>query len=111
MSAEIVPDYDLKNLIEKEKAVLVYFSSQNCSVCKVLKPKVEELIKTRFEKIRFVYVDLNLNPEFSSQYQVFTAPSILLFFENREQIRKSRVISLSEFEKEIDRIYTLFFLE
>ena len=40
--------FDLDSLQEKiaaEKGVLLYFSNDSCSVCKVLRPKVAELLQ------------------------------------------------------------------
>ena len=35
---------ELQDMISWEKGLLLYFSSDSCSVCKVLKPKVAELL-------------------------------------------------------------------
>ena len=96
---------------EKETAVLAYFSTDACNVCKVLKPKVEELIHTEFPKIKLAYIKSDQLPEVAAQNQVFVAPTILVFFEGREYIRKSRNIGISELQQEIERPYSLVFSE
>ncbi len=96
-------------LKEKEPALLAYFSTEACNVCKVLKPKVGELIETVFPKIRTVYIQTDKVPEAAAQNQVFTVPTILVFFDGREYIRKSRNIGIGELQQEIDRPYSLFF--
>ncbi len=96
---------------EKEPALLSYFSTDTCNVCKVLKPKVAELIRTEFPKINLIYIQSDKLPEVAAQHQVFTAPTILVFFEGREHIRKSRNIGLDELYHEILRPYTLIFAE
>ena len=108
MFKEII-SYDEFLKLKEELAVLVYFSSEGCNVCKVLKPKVEELIKTKFPKIKLAYIKSDILPEVAAQNQVFTAPTILLFFDGREYIRKSRNIGLSELEQEICRLYSMMF--
>lgn len=97
-------------LKENEPALLAYFSTDACNVCKVLKPKVEELIQTEFPKIKLVYIPSDQLPEVAAQNQVFAAPTILIFFEGREYIRKSRNIGIRELQQEIERPYNLIFL-
>lgn len=95
--------------LKEEPALLAYFSTEVCNVCKVLKPKVEELITKKFPNIKLTYIKSDVLPEVAAQNQVFTAPTLLVFFDGREYIRKSRNIGLSELEKEIDRLYSMMF--
>jgi thioredoxin-like negative regulator of GroEL len=94
---------------DKEEAALVYFSHENCNVCKVLRPKVAELISNKFPKIDLIYSDTQKYPEISGQYSVFTVPTILVFFDGREYIRESRFVNLSKFEERIHKLYEAYF--
>lgn len=96
-------------LKDEEPALLAYFSTETCNVCKVLKPKVAELIQSEFPKIKLVYIKSDILPEVAAQNQVFAAPTILVFFDGKEYIRKSRNIGISELHKEIDRPYSMMF--
>lgn len=98
-------------LKQKEPALLTYFSTEICNVCKVLKPKVGELIDNEFPIIRTVYIQTDKIPEAAAQNQVFVVPTILVFFEGREYIRKSRNIGIGELQQEISRPYSLLFAE
>lgn len=109
MFTEIQSFEEFLQLKESEPALLGYFSTEACNVCKVLKPKVEELIQTEFPKIQLVYIKSDLYPEIAAQNQVFTAPTILVFFEGREYIRKSRNIGIGELHREIERPYSMIF--
>ena len=95
--------------LKAEPAILAYFSTDSCSVCKVLKPKVEELITSAFPKIKLAYINSDKLQEVAAQNHIFTAPTLLVFFDGREYIRKSRNIGLSELEKEIGRLYSMMF--
>jgi thioredoxin 1 len=104
--------YDLSLLlekIEKEKGLLVYFSTESCSVCKVLKPKVSELLLGRFPSMASCYVDTDKSPVLSGQHRIFTVPSILVFFEGKEYFRFSRSIGLHQLEEALDKPYSLIF--
>ena len=95
--------------LKEEPALLAYFSTDACSVCHVLKPKVEELIQIEFPKMKMVYVKSDEQPEVAANNRVFTAPTVVVFFEGREYIRKSRAFGVSELKQEIERIYSMLF--
>lgn len=109
MFKEIKSFDEFLKLKEKEPAVLAYFSTDVCNVCKVLKPKVDELIRADFPEIKLLYIKSDQLPEVAAQNQVFAAPTILVFFTGREYIRKSRNIGISELKNEIERPYSMMF--
>lgn len=99
----------LEELIVKEPAVLVYFNTQTCSVGEAFLPKVKKLVDSLFPKILLVTVDINFSPEISAYYSAFVEPTILVFYDGKETIRKSRNISVFELEESIKRPYQLIF--
>ena len=99
---------EVQEIISTEKAVLIYFSGQNCSVCTVLKPKIEEQIKLNFPKIKTYEVKADLYKQITSNFLVFSIPTILVFFDSKEFKRYGRNISVAKFLEEIKRPYTLF---
>ncbi|MBK6282053.1 MAG: thioredoxin family protein [Draconibacterium sp.] len=109
MFTEIQSFDEFLKLKNEEPALLAYFSTEACNVCKVLKPKVADLLQQEFPKIKSVYIKSDKLPEVAAQNQVFTAPTILVFFDGREYIRKSRNIGIGELQLEIERPYSLIF--
>ena len=95
--------------IEQNDAVLFYFSHQQCNVCKVLKPKIAELMAEEFPKIKLFYCDTVLSPDIAVQNNVFAVPTILIFFGGKELIRKSRNMGIDELWGLIERLYGLMF--
>jgi len=100
---------DIEALIQEEDALLLYFSNELCGVCKVLKPKVTELVAEHFPRMNMHYVDIQEHPLVAGQHRVFTIPTILIFFQGREQARLSRNIALFQVEEAIARPYALLF--
>jgi len=92
-----------------ENAILLYFTSPDCNLCKSLIPRVGEMINSKFPLLKLQVVDIASNKEMAGKYEIFTVPVILVFFEGREFLRKVRNFGISELEKEIDRPYQLFF--
>lgn len=111
MFTEIQSLEEFNRLKKVEPALLGYFSTEACNVCKVLKPKVAELIQEEFPKVKLAYIKSDKLPEVAGQHQVFAAPTILVFFDARETIRKSRNIGIDELRREISRPYSMIFSE
>lgn len=105
----LLTENEFQNHITQNRVTLVYFSTPQCNVCKVLKPKLEQFINQNFEKIKMGYVNIEQIPSISAQNQIFTVPTIVVYFEGKEFIRKSRNLSIDEFNKELTRPYQLFF--
>ena len=107
---KVVGSLDEFNQILKDNlGVLVYFSNETCNVCKVLKPQIIEMLKAKYPEIPFYYVDMSETPEISAQTQVFTIPTIIVYFDGKETIKKSRHIGLGELAEAIRRPYEMVF--
>ena len=100
---------ELLNAVQDNDAALLYFSTAACNVCKVLKPKVAQLLDERFPKIRMFYVDTEQVPEAGGQFSVFAAPTLVVFFDRREFVRRSRNVGIEELASQLARPYDLMF--
>ena len=100
---------DIKQIIETNDAVMLYFSGKNCNVCHALQPKIKEAFDTNFPKIKQLYIDATDNTQLAASYEVFSVPTILIFFDKKETKRVSRYISVSELIHDISRLYNLMF--
>ncbi len=100
---------EFNSILEKEDAVLIYFSHEQCNVCKVIKPKIAEMLDKNFPKMKMVYADTVNAPEIAGQNNVFAVPSIVCFFIGRETFRKSRNIGIDELAQKIKRPYDMVF--
>lgn len=100
---------DFESLLAENDALLAYFSTEMCSVCHVLKPKVAEMVAASFPRMKMVYVESNRLPDVAAAYGVFTAPTVVVFFAGRETIRKARAFGVDELKAEIQRPYSMLF--
>ncbi|PKL84255.1 MAG: thioredoxin [Ignavibacteriae bacterium HGW-Ignavibacteriae-3] len=107
MQTDLFTLEDFSAFIKSNKAAAVYFSTPDCNVCKVLKPKLIELLAVEFPIIQFAYVNCEESKELAAQQNVFSVPTILFFFDGKEYIRKARFVNLQELEVELSRIYTM----
>ncbi len=100
---------EFKNFIVTNKATTVYFSTPDCNVCKILKPKLVNFLSENCPHIKFGYVNIDELKETAAQNGVFTVPTIIFFIEGKEYIRKARFINFDELKNELERIYSLLF--
>jgi thioredoxin 1 len=100
---------EFEQLVADRPAVLAWFSTPDCNVCKVLKPKVMELIMSEFPDISLVYVEINLQPEIAAQNRIFAVPTLVIYFDGKECIRKSRNFGLDELRQVLQRPYNMMF--
>jgi thioredoxin 1 len=100
---------DLKRFITKNDGAVIYFSTPQCNVCKIIKPKLLELLSNKFPKMRFAYINVEADQVLATQNHVFAVPTILFHLDGKEFIRKSRNINLTVLAEELDRPYSLMF--
>lgn len=109
MNANIKTLSEIEEIIKNEPAVLLYFSHEQCNVCKVLKPKIESLIESEFPLLKMYYIDTIMTPEISGQFGIFAVPTIIIYFDGSESYRKSRNIGMNELYELLERPYKMFF--
>ena len=97
-----------EQLLNDTPLVLAYFSGENCSVCKSLKPKIEMLVEQQFPSVRFLEIKTDQNPELCASMNVFSVPVVTFFVEGKEYIREARNISTAELANKMHKIVGLF---
>ena len=105
----IASQTEYESIINDNLGVLLYFSRISCNVGEALEPKVINLLKEKFPKIPFYFVDMDKTPTIPVIYSVFVEPTIIVVFDGKETIRKSRIISIGDLSDSINRIYQLAF--
>lgn len=101
----------LESAIEELPGVLAYFTGPYCNVCKIIKPKILELLETRFPAIAFYTVDCDALPQAASRYGVLSIPTVIAYFDGKETMRLVRNFSIGELSQAISRPYKFLFAE
>ncbi len=99
----------LNKIIKENIGVLLYFSKVTCNVGEALESKIIELLENNFPKIPFYFVDMDKTPDIAATYTVFVEPTVIVVFDGKETIRKSRIFSIAELSDAIKRIYNIAF--
>ncbi len=88
---------------------MIYFYQDRCGVCKMLFPKVKNLMENQFPKIELIVLDADKNRELAAQLRMLAVPGILVFFDSKEFLRSNGLVTINELESKIERPYGLFF--
>jgi thioredoxin 1 len=99
----------LQELISAKKGLLVYFYNSMCAPCLMLRPKVELLMESSFPLMELTFINAMLYPELPAEFEIFTSPSMVVFFEGKEVIREGKYVSIDAMKEKIERYYEMVF--
>ncbi|BAX79388.1 thioredoxin family protein [Labilibaculum antarcticum] len=100
---------ELEVLKEKRESFYIYFSAPSCGVCQILSPKISGMMQEEFPELKAFHIDTAQHPEVAAQLGLYTNPSLLVYLDGKELLRRSRAISVGQVEEEIRRTYNLLF--
>jgi len=109
MENEFTTISQLEDHIGNEMASIIYFYNDHCAPCISLRPKVIKLVEEEFPEIKLAFVNSEKFPELPARFNVFSNPTIILFFDGKEYRRESKYISIPQLSAEIERPYQLIF--
>jgi thiol-disulfide isomerase/thioredoxin len=102
MITELYSLQQAKEFIEVKDIAVMVFSTRSCNVCKPLITKINRVLHD-YETIGFANVYIEEIKEAQGEYQVYTAPIVLLFVDGKEIKRYSAAMDILDFHKTIDR--------
>jgi thioredoxin 1 len=97
----------IEHRLHTELALALYFSAPTCNVCHALKPKLTEAFETNFETMQIISIDISETPEIAAHFSVFAIPTLLVYLDGKEFLRKSRHMSVDQVVQEIKRPYDM----
>ncbi len=80
---EVKKDNFQKEVIESEKPVIADFNANWCGPCQMLKPIFHEMADEN-DKVKFVSINIDENPELAMQFNVSSIPCLLLINKGAE---------------------------
>ena len=98
---------NIEKSIKENIAVMVYFSAPTCNVCHALKPKLMEALNVNFKEFVVESVDISVEEDIAPHFDVYAIPTVLVFLDGKEFLRKSRHMSVHEVISEIKRPYEI----
>ncbi|GAB1403232.1 MAG: thioredoxin family protein [Lentimicrobiaceae bacterium] len=99
----------LEATIKNAEALLIYFYNDSCAPCVALRPKIKSMVEQQFPLMEQVYINAGNYPELAATAGVFASPTIIVYFDGKENLRLSKYVSVVELSQKIERYYTLKF--
>ena len=109
MKNELQTPEQVESHVKEGMAAMLYFYNDHCAPCLSLRPKVMQLVEEKFPEIKLAFVNAEKYPELPARYQVFSNPTLIVFFDGREYRRESKYISIPQLAAEIERPYRMIF--
>jgi len=99
---------EIKKSINSNRVMVVYFSGDSCGACKVIKVKIEHILK-KYPNIRACEINGEEHLDIAASYGIFSVPVFLLFIDGKEYIRVGRNLDLLKLERDMNRYYNMIF--
>ena len=109
MDNELSQLAQLQDAILNDEALLAYFYSDHCAPCISLRPKIKDLINSEYPKMKLYFINSEKYPEITAEFGIFSNPTLLVFFDRKEYLRKSKYVSIPEMQQGIERLYEMMF--
>jgi len=107
---EIIESLEQLNQLKAEsEALLVLFGGEQCNVCHVIRPKVEELVSEAYPMVTMVYADCHKFPEIGAQESIFSLPVLRVYFTGQKFIEEVRSFSVQKVVDDMQRPYQMLF--
>ncbi|OON15710.1 thioredoxin [Opisthorchis viverrini] len=93
-----------KRVINNQKPVLVDFHATWCGPCKLLGPRLEEVMKSHMNSILLAKVDVDQNDTLAATYKISAVPTVIAIKNGKEVDRFSGLKERQAIEKMINSL-------
>lgn len=97
----------IRELTENAPIALLYFFSEDCAPCLMLRKKLKDLLQERFPDIPFILLDGKNYQELMQEHLIVSFPTVLLMAEGREFRRYGLYSNLPSIADDIARLEKL----
>ena len=93
---------ELRKWINEIPMTILYFSSNACGACSVIRQRIGEILKA-YPKIQICDIQEGEDVHLAASWQVFSFPVLILLINGKETIRCGKNIDFISFENTIAR--------
>jgi len=103
-----INDIDLLKHQASEGGLFILFGGESCSVCKSIRPQLQEMLEQHFPKMHSAYVDCGQSPEICAQYGVFSLPVVKAYIDGMLVAEEVGAFSIKQLMQTLERPYTMW---
>lgn len=101
-----INEQELKEVLNtNDDLIMVFGKGINCSVCHAIENRINSTYPNKYPNLNIYYVTVEENPLFRGEHLIFTTPTIMLFHNNKEIHRESRIIDFRRMERTLDLFF------
>jgi thioredoxin 1 len=93
-----------REIIQSDKPVLVDFTATWCGPCKMMAPILHYVKTAMGDKVTIIKIDVDKNTEVSSQFQVQSVPTLIIFKNGQVKWRQSGVVQSKELQEVLSKV-------
>ena len=93
-----------EEVIKADIPVLVVFSADWCTFCKMVAPIVEELADEFDDRVKFAKLDVDSNPQSPSSYGIRGIPTMLIFDQGKPVITVFGAVAKSALKTRLETV-------
>ncbi|QNR69715.1 MULTISPECIES: thioredoxin family protein [Paenibacillus] len=101
---EITSENEIDSFIQDNRLSMLYVSQEDCNVCHAIYPKLKELLNN-YPEIKLAHIDASQVEAVAGKLLIFTVPTIILFFDQKEYLREGRFVQFEQFEARLEQLY------
>ncbi len=97
-------DNNINDAIKKYDNLVIDFWAEWCGPCKMIAPAIEQLAKEKAGQIVFGKLNVDENPEASSEYEIMAIPTLLVFKKGEKAGTIQGALPKKELENKINEL-------
>ncbi|MEM2250020.1 MAG: thioredoxin [Candidatus Bathyarchaeia archaeon] len=98
-----ITDSNFKEVVGKNKLVLIDFFADWCMPCRMMAPVIEELAKEYADKVLVGKLNVDENPATANRFQVFSIPTLVIIKAGEEVDRIVGFVPKSQVEARLKK--------
>lgn len=92
MAIQHATDATFKNMMQTEGVTVVNFWASWCGPCKIFAPILEDFERETSDSVNVIKVNVDENPVTSSQFQIMSIPTTLIFKDGKLVYQESGIL-------------------